>query len=705
MLAIVSNIVLWNYEMNQFDWEKMKEESSITNVEQVTTYSWFNAQNEYTINTGSLVTGSYTSTQAVDDDNFERFIESSSLPYNPSAYSLIGLTSLVSGSTSDLVSDNGEYMTVRSYSVGADVSDFVDNEKSDVDSSADKGTHSSFFAQQSGPDNVMDMLQEENTGGGSEQWVSPTGYEDPGNSWYYETRAYDDNEGRYAYTWVPGRSWSGYLVLTHSALTCDTVRYLIRRQTSNIDRIEVDIYTEGKWENVYSGAGTWETWEEVTFDEASVTQMRFRFHNDHPNQNRWVIFYETDFMQSTSNYEVDLEVQWTNVNYNEANEELCIYCGKMGSEDLKVDVWTGSTWQNVFKDLTNGWNNVSISSYLDSSTFTIRFTGGTETSDIIQDTWYIDAALLHVWSQEHTMAIEFTGSSSIEDWNQLTWMINSAWTTGSVDVTMQLYNYDLGVYPTSGNGYLDYVSSATADTDETKIQVISSNPNSFRDASGQWKIRIIGTKTTGTSFDFKADMIELSPQDYQLDMDGAFTIDVSTHPLEYIQTFELQLRYKAYDASEKWYLKAYNWTSSTYSDAGFNVTSGHTPTMGWDYYALNLTDVWQSYVNSQGVINLKFVDEGADSDQTTVDIDFLGVRVKMEGTQFTFENDGALTLHLISLWMIDSTEHQRYDIDVFVNSATTKNYIRFDMDIPTGAYTVKAVTERGNVAVYSGIGS
>ena len=75
---------------------------------------------------------------------------------------------------------------------------------------------------------------------------------------------------------------------------------------------------------------------------------------------------------------------------------------------------------------------------------------------------------------------------------------------------------------------------------------------------------------------------------------------------------------------------------------------------------------------------------------------------RVTGSQFTFENDGGLTVHLVSLWIINSTDHQRYDINVFVNSAATKNYLRDDVSLPTGSYTVKVVTERGNVAVYSG---
>jgi len=195
---------------------------------------------------------------------------------------------------------------------------------------------------------------------------------------------------------------------------------------------------------------------------------------------------------------------------------------------------------------------------------------------------------------------------------------------------------------------------------------------------------------------------EESRSDNRLDIDGTFVIGVSTYPLDYIQTIEIQLRYGADDAGEKWYLKAYNWSSSTYSDNGFNSTAGHTPTTGWDYYAVNLTDEWRSYVQDNGTIYVKVADEGADSNQTTIDIDFLAVRAEIDGTRFTFKNEGALTSHLVSLWIINSTNHRRYDINIFVNSADTTTYLRADISLPAGQFIVKVVTERGNIAVYSG---
>ena len=72
------------------------------------------------------------------------------------------------------------------------------------------------------------------------------------------------------------------------------------------------------------------------------------------------------------------------------------------------------------------------------------------------------------------------------------------------------------------------------------------------------------------------------------------------------------------------------------------------------------------------------------------------------GSQYNFKNEGGLTVHLVSLWINNSTLHQHYNINVFVNSAETKTYLSEDIPYPTGSYTIKVVTERGNMAVYSG---
>lgn len=235
--------------------------------------------------------------------------------------------------------------------------------------------------------------------------------------------------------------------------------------------------------------------------------------------------------------------------------------------------------------------NVDPAIFDQTGIYSIRLFDDTDlgNSDTAETKIYYDgvALTLDYITYEESTEVEFTGSSNTGDWSQLNWTVNSAWTIGSVEVTLQLYNYTLDGYPASGNGCMAYTLDGTPNTDETKSQTIDVSPTDFRNATGHWKMKVKGVKATDTQFDSKVDWIE------------------------------------------------------------FKV-------------------------------------------------------VKISGTLFTFENGGPLTSHLVSLWVINSTVHQRYDISVFVNSGETFPYLRVDICLPSGQYVVKVVTERGNVAVYSG---
>ena len=256
----------------------------------------------------------------------------------------------------------------------------------------------------------------------------------------------------------------------------------------------------------------------------------------------------------------------------------------MGAENLQVDFWNGTAWLVILTSVTSGWNNISISSYLISSTFTIRFKGATEVSDTVQDSWNIDVALIQLSNAEYTTEVEFSGSSNIQNWNSLNWTLTSAWTISSVNVTIQLYNFALGGYPTTGDGYAAYTSNATPNTNENKKQTIDTNPNDFRNATRNWKIKVKGVKASSEQFDFKADMIE------------------------------------------------------------YNV-------------------------------------------------------VKLGGTLFTLKNKSSQTTHIVSIWVNNATYHQRYETNIFINSANTESYSYENITLPNKPYEVKVTTDRGNTAV------
>ncbi|MBX5320812.1 MAG: DUF2341 domain-containing protein [Candidatus Bathyarchaeota archaeon] len=62
-------------------------------------------------------------------------------------------------------------------------------------------------------------------------------------------------------------------------------------------------------------------------------------------------------------------------------------------------------------------------------------------------------------------------------------------------------------------------------------------------------------------------------------------------------------------------------------------------------------------------------------------------------------NTSALTAHIVSIWVNNSTFHKRYSVDIFINAGETVTYFVVDKDLPTTNSIVKAVTERGNIAV------
>jgi hypothetical protein len=185
-----------------------------------------------------------------------------------------------------------------------------------------------------------------------------------------------------------------------------------------------------------------------------------------------------------------------------------------------------------------------------------------------------------------TTQVEFTGTSDLGNWTSLTWVIDAAWSTSNVSVTFQLFDYNLGSYPTSGDGFIFHNSSMSPYVDETKNQTITANPTHFHDTSGQWRMKITGVKNTSAQFDLEADLVELQPP------------------------------------------------------------SG--------------------------------------------------------GPYFIFRNSGTLTSHIVSLWVINSSLHQHYDMDIYLNSGQDLVFYRDDVDIPNGQYIVRIVTDKGNLAVFSG---
>jgi len=197
---------------------------------------------------------------------------------------------------------------------------------------------------------------------------------------------------------------------------------------------------------------------------------------------------------------------------------------------------------------------------------------------------------------EFTSEVEFTGSSNTQPWYQLVRTVDSAWTAASVTVTVQIYNYTSGAYPTSGNGYESYTSSATANTDETKTQTITTNPTSLRNGTGYWKTKVKGVKSTTTQFDFKGDWVEFKPShytEYTASTEFLFSSMTTNTPTQL--NFTVVSEYDLASVSAT--IQVWNYSSSayvtsgegylTYVSSGTNETKFRLMTTNQQFYTSN----------------------------------------------------------------------------------------------------------------------
>lgn len=303
---------------------------------------------------------------------------------------------------------------------------------------------------------------------------------------------------------------------------------------------------------------------------------------------------------------------------------------------------------------------------------------------------------------ESICEVELSGTSNIQNWTQLQWTTDLSFTTPDVTTTLQLYNYNSSQYPTSGDGYM---TDTIGQTDTTKNQKITTTPTNFRDTNGNWKMKIKGTKIADVPFELKIDWMEFKATTtgaYRLNINNDFATGLSADSREGVHSLEMLIRYNVTEASERWFLKAYNWAAASFSDIGFNTTGGSQPALGeWNEYAIAVTGNWADYVRDDGVVRVEFFDAGLSTNQTLVGIDFLGVRTLVSGTLLEVKNPSPLTIHIVAVWITDATTHQRYSADFFLNSGEVAEHIHMDISLPQGAFIAKVITERGNTAVFS----
>ena len=130
------------------------------------------------------------------------------------------------------------------------------------------------------------------------EYVSPTGFNDPDGSWSNESNAYDGDLTTRAVCSVPAVSWSNYIELTIDAIYCSKVKFYASYDgTAGINSIDLDVYYDEEWHDVYEGSYLNYVWTEKELgDTYYVTKIRIRFYNTwhtHSASLIEVMFYET----------------------------------------------------------------------------------------------------------------------------------------------------------------------------------------------------------------------------------------------------------------------------------------------------------------------------------------------------------------------------------------------------------------------------
>ena len=95
-----------------------------------------------------------------------------------------------------------------------------------------------------------------------------------------------------------------------------------------------------------------------------------------------------------TNYAVNLQEQFLNVNASNPRQDLCIKTGSFSNEALIVQVLHGGQWVNLMTLQPNYFNNVTLIPYIDSITLTIRLVGANDITDNTPSIFAIDSVFI-----------------------------------------------------------------------------------------------------------------------------------------------------------------------------------------------------------------------------------------------------------------------------------------------------------------------
>lgn len=130
------------------------------------------------------------------------------------------------------------------------------------------------------------------TASGTSGWGSPSGST---GSWSNAENAYDGSTTSFArlYHNIGDPQWSDYLTLNVGDLYYDELRFYAL-SGSEVSDVDIDLYYDGGWNDLYEGSFADRSWETISFSEEYVEQVRIRFYATNANHG---FFWELNELQ------------------------------------------------------------------------------------------------------------------------------------------------------------------------------------------------------------------------------------------------------------------------------------------------------------------------------------------------------------------------------------------------------------------------
>lgn len=300
-------------------------------------------------------------------------------------------------------------------------------QQSNVDSSADVGTHSSFNAQQAGPDSTNDTLTEANTLASSPSFGNPatsgTSYTSPALNYLSGGMWTSGSTAQTVYNITFFGSETGAGTRSVKSVLCNSSGYIV---TNGVGGAVTVSGTTGAWyTSTFATPPTISSSASYALMVVSDSAGFRLFYSSTSGGTEYVDTSNsyttptnpTDWSQTNTtnyriyantswatNYRLDIEEQFLNIPSTVyTNKQLCLFMGPYSNtETIYLQGWNygSSSWTNITGSLTaNQWNNMTISGWLNSySNLTIRFLDGTQSSDASSSNWQKDCCLLYFWN-------------------------------------------------------------------------------------------------------------------------------------------------------------------------------------------------------------------------------------------------------------------------------------------------------------------